>query len=76
MEFYSGLTGRVEQRWDFSGRTWPQQRPFVFAALFREFLQTLAAGGDHLSQARDNLKTLRLTLAAYESALNSVEVQL
>jgi len=73
LEFHSGCTGRVEARWDYSSRAWPEWRPLVFADLFLDFLRVVAECPRPAAQARDNLKTLRLTPAAYESATrNSV----
>jgi predicted dehydrogenase len=76
LEYYSGRSGRLEKTWDFSQQPWPQQRPLVFAALFADFLNLVASGGDGVAQARDNLRTLRLTLAAYESAASGAEIGL
>jgi predicted dehydrogenase len=76
VEFYSGRSGRLEQTWNLGGKSWPEQRPHVFADLFRDFLRVIAAGADCVAQARDNLRTLRLTLAAYESAEESKEITL
>lgn len=68
LELFSGARGGVEERWDYSGKSWPQRRPEVFAALYRELLGVIAGRGNGTAQARDNLRTLALTLAAYESA--------
>ena len=76
LEHYSGSDGKVVRRWDFTGKSWPEWRPLVFADLFADFLRLVAGGGDRTGQARDNLKSLRLTLAAYESSESAVEVKL
>lgn len=76
LEFYSGRSGRVEQTWDFSGKSWPERRPEVFAELFRDFLAVVNGQGDRAAQARDNLQSLALTLAAYDSAASGAVVNL
>ncbi len=76
LEFHSGRSGKVEQTWDFSGKSWDERRPEVFAELFRDFLAVTAGGGDCTAQARDNLRTLALTLAAYDSAGGGAVVKL
>lgn len=76
LELHSASTGAVEEQWDFSGSSWDEQRPHVFAALFKEFLETVDGTRDRTAQARDNLKTLRLVLAAYQSAEEGREVTL
>lgn len=68
LELHSGRLGRVEEAWDYSGRPWSEWRPLVFASLFRDFLGVVDQGPGPAAQARDNLRTLRLALAAYESA--------
>jgi predicted dehydrogenase len=76
LELHSGRTGSLESRWDFDGRPWDELRADLFAALFRDFLGVIRKGQDLTAQARDNLKTLRLVLAAYESAAGGVAVAL
>jgi predicted dehydrogenase len=76
LELYLGRRGGIEERWDFSGRSWDQQRSEVFAALFQDFLRVVAGQGEAAAQARDNLRTLRLALAAYESAESGAVVRL
>jgi len=68
LEFHDGRTGAPAQVWDYSGRPWPEWRPLVFAELFGDFLRAADGGPGRVEQARDNLRTLRLTLAAYDSA--------
>jgi predicted dehydrogenase len=68
LQFYSLGSGKMETEWDYSDKTWPERRPEVFARLFEDFLAVIARKGDPTAQARDNLRTLELTLAAYDSA--------
>ena len=68
LELHSGSTGGVAEVWDYSDRGWPEWRPLVFAALFGDFLRAVDQGPGPAVQARDNLRTLRLALAAYDSA--------
>ena len=76
LELYSGQRGGIEEAWDYSGTSWDEQRPTVFASLFKDFLQVISSESDRTTQAEDNLETLRLTLAAYESAEAGREVKL
>jgi len=76
LELYSGQQGGIEETWDYSGTSWDEQRPKVFASLYKDFLQAISSEGDRTAQAKDNLETLRLTLAAYESAEAGKEVKL
>jgi predicted dehydrogenase len=75
LELHCGRTGGVERSWDFGGTSWAEQRPQVFAALFRDFLSMLDSA-DRTTQALDNLRTLRLTLMAYDSAERHAELEL
>jgi predicted dehydrogenase len=76
LELHSGASGRVEETWDYSGKSWPERRPGVFADVFRDFLDVIAEGKDRTAQARDNLRTLALTLAAYDAAAQGAVVNL
>ena len=76
LKLYSGQTGGIERTWEYSATSWEEQRSSVFACLFEDFLKTIRSGSNFTAQARDNLETLRLTLAAYESAENGIEVKL
>ena len=76
LELYSGQRGGIEGTWEYSGTSWDEQRPAVFASLFKDFLKIISRERDLTTQAQDNLETLRLTLAAYESAETGTEVKL
>jgi predicted dehydrogenase len=76
LELHSGRTGAVEESWDYSQRSWPEWRPLVFEALFRDFLDAVAARPPSAAQAHDNLRTLRLALAAYESSSQNRVIEL
>ncbi|MCC6344654.1 MAG: Gfo/Idh/MocA family oxidoreductase [Bryobacterales bacterium] len=76
LESYSADTGKIEKKWDFSVLPWNEQRPHVFAKVFNKFLSTIETKTDFVTQAQDNLKTLRLTLMAYESAASGAPVNL
>lgn len=67
LQLYDGARGQAAELEDYSQKSWPQYRPEVFAALFRDMLDTVARGG-RTAQARDNLATLAWTFAAYDSA--------
>lgn len=75
LELYSAQKEAIAQRWDFSGLSWDEQRPRVFAALLEEYLKVIRSNEDLIAQARDNLNTLRLALLAYESAETRLEVK-
>jgi len=76
LELHLGESGRVEETWDYSGETWPERRPEVFADLFQDLLAVIAGRGDRTAQARDHLRTLTLTLAAYDAAASGAVVNL
>jgi D-apiose dehydrogenase len=76
LELHCGRTGRLKQSWDFGGTSWAEQRPHVFAALFGDFLSMLDSCTDRTAQALDNLRSLRLTLMAYDSAERHAELEL
>jgi predicted dehydrogenase len=76
LELYSGRRDGIEGTWDYSGTSWDEQRPAVFASLFKEFLKVIRSRSGLTTQAQDNLETLRMTLAAYESAAAGAEVKL
>ena len=68
LDHYSASDDSMLRLADYSNDSWEDQRPMVFAGLFADFLTTVSDGAHRTRQATDNLQTLQLTLAAYQSA--------
>ncbi len=75
LEYYSAQGSSIGRRYEYPG-SWDEQRPAIFAEVFRDFLKVIRSGKHRTEQARDNLETLRLALAAYQSVEAKEEVKL